>query len=162
MLCAVQAGGVPHAEAMRTIELLGERVIPALRETAAPLAGEEPGDSFRDADLRILLRDSEALTPDLAMRSLPLAFRPERAQGLEALYRIELRGRGSGTWWIRVADGRLDVLKQDPGQPPDVEVRAGARTWLRRVKGNRRQGLFGRLRMSGDPAKAASFEQLFL
>ena len=34
VLCAVQAGGVPHADALRTIELLGERVIPALRETS--------------------------------------------------------------------------------------------------------------------------------
>jgi alkanesulfonate monooxygenase SsuD/methylene tetrahydromethanopterin reductase-like flavin-dependent oxidoreductase (luciferase family) len=162
VLCAVQAGGVPHAEALRTIELLGEHVIPALRETTAPPAGEDGRDSFRDADLRILLRDSQALSPELVMRSLPLAFRPERAEGLEALYRIELRGRGGGTWWVRVGKGRLEVLTQDPGQSADVEIRAGARTWLRRVRGNRRQGLFGRVRMTGDPAKGASFEQLFL
>jgi alkanesulfonate monooxygenase SsuD/methylene tetrahydromethanopterin reductase-like flavin-dependent oxidoreductase (luciferase family) len=162
VLCAVQAGGVPHADALRTIELLGERVIPALRETTAPAQGEEVRDSFRDADLRILLRDSAALTPELAVRSLPLAFRPERAEGLEALYRIEVRGRDGGIWWVRIADGRLEVLPGDPGQTPDVQIRAGARTWLRRVRGTRRQGLFGRVRVTGDPAKAAAFERSFL
>jgi hypothetical protein len=162
VLCAVAAGGVPQADALRTIELLGERVIPALRETTAPAPGEAGQDSFRDADLRILLRDSAALTPDLAVRSLPLAFRPEKAEGLEALYRIEVRGRDGGTWWVRIAGGKAEVLADDPGQSPDVEIRAGAKTWLRRVRGNRRMTLFGRVRMTGDPAKAAAFERLFL
>ena len=162
ILCAVQAGGVPHADALRSIELLGERVIPALRETAAPPPGEPAGASFRDTDLRILLRDSQTLTPELALRSLPLAFRPERAEDLDALYRVEVRGRGGGTWWVRIADGRLEVLGEDPGRAPDVQVRAGARTWLRRVKGNRRPALFGRMRMSGDQEKASAFERLFL
>jgi alkanesulfonate monooxygenase SsuD/methylene tetrahydromethanopterin reductase-like flavin-dependent oxidoreductase (luciferase family) len=164
VLCAVQAGGVAHADALRTIELLGERVIPALRDTTAPEPGAPAaaGASFRDTDLRVLLRDSHTLTPQLALRSLPLAFRPERAPDLEALYRIELRGRGGGTWWVRIEGGRLEVLAEDPGTPPDVEIRAGSKTWLRRTRGSRRAGLFGRVRMSGDEAKAAAFEQLFL
>jgi alkanesulfonate monooxygenase SsuD/methylene tetrahydromethanopterin reductase-like flavin-dependent oxidoreductase (luciferase family) len=161
VLCAVQAGGVPHADALRTIELLGERVIPALRETTAPMPGEDGRESFRDTDLRIYLRDSRTLTPRLAVRSLPLAFRPERAEGLEALYKLELRGRGGGTWWVRIAGGRLELLDRDPGQPPDVEMRAGARTWVRLMQGNRRRGPFGRMRTSGDQAKLAAFEQLF-
>jgi hypothetical protein len=162
VLCAVQAGGVPHADALRTIELMGERVIPALRETSAPEPGEAAPESFRDTDLRILLRDSAQLTPDLAVRSLPLAFKPEQAEGLEALYRIEVRGRDGGSWWVRIADGKAEVLTEDPGQPPDVQIRAGAKTWLRRVRGNRRMTLFGRVRMTGDPAKAAAFERMFL
>jgi alkanesulfonate monooxygenase SsuD/methylene tetrahydromethanopterin reductase-like flavin-dependent oxidoreductase (luciferase family) len=164
VLCAVQAGGVPHAEAMRTIQLMGERVIPALRETTAPGPDEDgrERDSFRDTDLRIFLRDSRTLTPKLLFKTLPIAFRPERAPGLEALYKIELRGRDVGTWWVRIADGRLEVLTQDPGQEPDVRIRAGSRAWIRAAKGAKRRGLFGRVRMSGDQAKAAAFEQLFL
>ncbi len=162
VLCAVQAGGVPHADAMRTIELMGERVIPELRETTAPAPGEDGRESFRDTDLRIFLRDSRALTPKLLFRTLPIAYRPERAPGLEALYKIELRGHDVGTWWVRIAGGRLEVLTQDPGQEPDVRIRAGSRNWIRAVKGAKRRGLFGRVRMSGDQAKAAAFEQLFL
>lgn len=162
VLCAVQAGGVPHAEAIRTIELMAERVIPALREATAPAPGEDRGESYRDTDLRIFLHDSRTLTPRLSLKALPLAYRPEHADGLDALYRIELRGRGGGTWWIRIAGGRLELLDRDPGQPPDVVIRGGARTWVRRIQGSRRRGVFARLRVSGDQQKAAAFEQLFL
>ena len=161
VLCAVQAGGVPHADALRTIELLGERVIPALRETTAPAPGEAAGVSFRDTDLGIFLRDSRTLTPRLSLRALPLAFKPERAVGLEALYRIEVRGRGGGTWWVRISGGHLDVLDAAPGQEPDVRIRAGSKTWVRLMQGSPRRGLFGRLRMTGDEQKAAAFERLF-
>lgn len=166
VLCAVQAGGVPHADALRTIELMGERVIPALRDTTAPEPGEDGRESFRDTDLRIFLRDSSTLTPDLLFRSLPLAFRPGRAQGLEALYRIELRGRGGGSWWVRIAGGRCEVSDRDPDAgEPDVLFRSNVRTWLGLTRGRRRRGparLLRRLRVSGDPGKAAAFEELFL
>lgn len=165
VLCAVGAGGVPHADVLRTIELMGERVIPALRDTAAPEPGQDGRDSFRDTDLRIFLRDSRALTPELLFRALPLAFRSERTPGLEALYRIELKGRGGGTWWVRIAGGRCQVWDRDPGGQPDVELRASARTWLGLARGTRRRGparLLRRLRVSGDPGKAAAFERQFL
>ena len=168
VLCAVQAGGVPHADALRTIQLMGEQVIPALREATAPAPGEPPSpgaESFRQTDLRIFLREAPGLTPALLFRALPLAFRPERAAGLEALYRIELRGRGGGTWWVRISGGRCEVSDSDPGGEPDVVLRASARTWLGLARGTRRRAaarLLRRLRSSGDPAKAAAFEELFL
>jgi alkanesulfonate monooxygenase SsuD/methylene tetrahydromethanopterin reductase-like flavin-dependent oxidoreductase (luciferase family) len=166
VLCAVQAGGVPHADALRTIELMGERVIPALRPVTAPAPGEDGRESFRDTDLRIFLRDSPTLTPALLFRTLPIAFRPERAPDLEALYRIELRGRGGGTWWVRISGGRCEVSEHDPGGgAPDAVFRAGVRTWLGLARGTRRRGparLLRRLRVSGDPDKAAAFEALFL
>jgi alkanesulfonate monooxygenase SsuD/methylene tetrahydromethanopterin reductase-like flavin-dependent oxidoreductase (luciferase family) len=165
VLCAVQAGGVPHADVLRTIELMGERVIPALRETTAPAPGEDGRDSFRDTDLRIFLRDSTTLTPELLFRALPVGFRADRAQGLDALYRIDLRGRGGGTWWVRISNGRLNVLDRDPGGQADVHIRASTRTWLGLARGTRRRGaakFLRRMRVSGDRAKAAAFEELFL
>jgi alkanesulfonate monooxygenase SsuD/methylene tetrahydromethanopterin reductase-like flavin-dependent oxidoreductase (luciferase family) len=165
VLCATAAGGVPHADAIRTIELMGERVIPALRETTAPEPGEEPRDSFRSTDMRIFLRESGTVTPELLFKGLPMMFRPDRAPGLEALYRVDIRGHGGGTWWVRIAGGRCEVLGQDPGQQPDVSIRAGARTWVGLARGTRRRGpavFLRRLRMSGDHAKADAFERLFL
>ena len=165
ILCALQAGGVPHREVMRSIELFGEKVIPALRGTTAPAPGEvRRDDGFRSADLRIFLRESKTLTPQLLFKAMPLGFKPEQAQGLEALYRIDLRGNGGGTWWLRIAGGRLEVLEQDPGAEPDVLIRSDAKTWLGLAKGTRRRLpalLLRRLRISGDRRKARAFEQLF-
>ena len=165
VLCAIAAGGVPHADAMRTIELMGQHVIPALRDAHAAEPGEDGRESFRSTDLRIFLRESETLTPELLFRGLPLVFRPDREPGLEALYRVEVRGRGGGTWWVRIAGGRCEVLDQAPAEEPDVSVTAGARHLVTRASGRRRRGpaaLFGRVRISGDPAKAEAFERLFL
>ena len=165
VLCAVASGGVPHADALRTIELMGQRVIPALREATAPEPGEDGRDSFRATDMRIFLRESDSLTPELLFHGLPLIFRPERAPGLEALYRIDVRGRGGGSWWVRIADGRCEVLDAVPDQEPDALLSAGSRSLVALAKGRPRRGpgaIFGRLRIAGDPQKAEAFRRLFL
>jgi hypothetical protein len=164
VLCALQAGGVPHADVMRSIELFGEKVIPALRGTTAPAPGERREDRFKASDLRIFLRESDQVTPALLFKSMPLAFRPERVDGLEALYRIDLVGDGGGTWWVAVSGGRLNVHEQDPGREPDVHIRSNVKTWVGLARGTRRRWpavLTRRLRVSGDRRKAAAFDQLF-
>ena len=164
VLCALQAGGVPHADVMRSIELFAEQVIPALRDTTAPEPGQEPENRFRPADLRIFLRESKTVTPALLFRSMPLAFRAEAANGLEGLFRIDLSGQGGGTWWVEVADGVLSVHEQDPGRAADVHIRSTARTWVGLARGTRRRWpavLTRRLRVSGDRRKAAALDRLF-
>jgi alkanesulfonate monooxygenase SsuD/methylene tetrahydromethanopterin reductase-like flavin-dependent oxidoreductase (luciferase family) len=159
LLCAVQAGGVPHADVMRSIELMGERVIPAVRDVRAP---ERPRPER--ADLRVFLRESDNVTPDLLFRSMPLAFRADAADGERALYQVDLSGEGGGSWWVRVADGECEVVRQDPGEAPDVRIRSDAATWVALAKGERsRVGalLRRRLRVSGDHRKAARFAKLF-
>lgn len=165
ILCALQAGGVPHADVMRSIELMGEHVIPALRETRAPSPGTDGArGGFRAADMRIFLRESANVTPALLFKALPAGFRPERADGLKALYRIDLRGKGGGTWWVRIADGRCEVLEEDPGAEPHVRIRSTAGTWVGLARGTRRRLpalLMGRLRISGDRRKAIAFDRVF-
>jgi alkanesulfonate monooxygenase SsuD/methylene tetrahydromethanopterin reductase-like flavin-dependent oxidoreductase (luciferase family) len=163
VLCAVQAGGVPHAEVMRSIELFGEQVIPALRGTTAPAPGETRGERFERGDMRVFLRESKSLTPAVLFRSMPLAFAPEQANGLEALYRIDLAGDGGGTWWVSVGGGNLEVLEKDPGRDPDVHIRSSVKTWMGLARGTRRRWpavLTRRLRVSGDRRKAAAFDRL--
>ena len=93
----------------RSIELFGERVIPALRGVKAP---EAP--TPKREDLRIFLRESANVTPELLFQGMPLAFRRDRADGERALYRIDLAGDGGGSWWVRVADGDCRVTREDP------------------------------------------------
>jgi alkanesulfonate monooxygenase SsuD/methylene tetrahydromethanopterin reductase-like flavin-dependent oxidoreductase (luciferase family) len=159
LLCAVQAGGVPHEDVLRSIELMGERVIPALREVTAPEHAKP-----QRADLRIFLRESANVTPELLFASMPMAFRRDRADGEHALYRIDLAGEGGGSWWVRVADGECEVVREDPGEKPDVRIRSDADTWVAIAKGERsRTGalLRRRLRVRGDRRKAARFARLF-
>jgi alkanesulfonate monooxygenase SsuD/methylene tetrahydromethanopterin reductase-like flavin-dependent oxidoreductase (luciferase family) len=159
VLCALQAGGVPHADVVRSIELFGERVIPALRGTTADGA-ERP----KRRDLRGFLRDSEGVTPELLFKSMPLVFRRDRAAGERALYRVDLSGDGGGSWWVRVEGGDCQVLRDDPGVKPDVRIRSDAETWVELAKGERGRAsalLSRRLRVSGSPRKAARFQRLF-
>lgn len=160
VLLALQAGGVPHADVMRSIELLGERVIPAVRD----LTPETAGARHERRDLRIFLRESDTITPELLFQSMPLAFRRDLADGARALFRIDLAGDGGGTWWVRIADRRCQVTRDDPGEAPDVRITSDADTWVELAQGRRRPlGAFvrGRLRMRGSPRKATMLERLF-
>lgn len=165
VLCALQAGGVPHADVMRSIELLGERVIPALSATTAPANGDARAALRpRGKEMRAFLRDSDGVTPELLFKTMPMAFRRDRADGLRALYRIDLKGEGGGSWWVRVADGACAIHDEDPGEVPDVRIRSDAATWVGIAKGTRRRVpalLTRRLRVSGDRRKAAMFDRLF-
>jgi predicted lipid carrier protein YhbT len=149
---------------MRSIELFGEHVIPALRETTAASAAGDGQARPAPRDLRVFLRQSQSVTPELLFQSMPLVFRGDRAGHLQALYRIDLDGDGGGTWWVRVADGACQVTRDTPGQEPDVRIRSDARTWVGLAKGTRRRVpalLTRRLRVSGDRRKAAAFQRLF-
>jgi alkanesulfonate monooxygenase SsuD/methylene tetrahydromethanopterin reductase-like flavin-dependent oxidoreductase (luciferase family) len=163
ILCALQAGGVPHADVMRSIELFGEQVIPALRETTVASAHAGAARPAR-RDLRVFLRESGSVTPELLFQSMPMVFRRNRADGLRALYEIELAGEGGGTWWVRVADGACEVLREHPGTEPDVRIRSDSDTWLGLANGTRKRLpalLLRRVRVSGDRRKAAAFQRLF-
>jgi hypothetical protein len=160
VLCALQAGGVPHQDVLRCIELMGERVIPAMRDAKVTHGDGRP----ERADLRIFLRESDAVTPELLFDSMPMAFRRDRADGVRALYRVDLSGDGGGTWWVRVAEGKCEVLREDPGERPDVRIRSDAETWVGLAKGTRsRTGavLRRRLKVGGSRREAARFAKLF-
>jgi alkanesulfonate monooxygenase SsuD/methylene tetrahydromethanopterin reductase-like flavin-dependent oxidoreductase (luciferase family) len=164
VLCALQAGGVPHPDVMRSIELFGERVIPALRELTTGVEAPADGRRPKRPDMRIFLRESKDVTPDLLFQAMPLSFRRERADGFSALYRVDLRGEGGGTWWVDVGDGRCSVTRDDPGRKPDVRIRSDADTWVGLARGERSQLgalLRRRLRISGSRRKAAQLQRLF-
>ena len=164
VLCALQAGGVPHADVMRSIELFGEQVIPALRGLRTGVEAPADGRGPKHADMRIVLRESKNVTPELLFRALPLSFRRDRADGLRALYQIDLAGDGGGTWWVEVAGARCVVSREQPESEPDVRIRSDAETWVELAKGNRSQlgsVLRRRLRVKGDRRKAAQFARLF-
>ena len=65
---------------------------------------------------------------------------------------------------MRVADGACEVVREDPGEAPDVRIRSDTETWVGIAKGERsRTGalLRRRLRVKGSRRKAARFARLF-
>jgi putative sterol carrier protein len=139
-------------------------VIPALGGVTASGGGN--GDAFRldGRQMKDFLRNSDGVTPELLFKTMPMAFRRDRADGLRALYRVDLSGDGGGSWWVQVADGTCRVHEEDPGEEPDVRIRSDAATWVGLAKGTRRRVpalLTRRLKVSGDRRKAAMFDRLF-
>ena len=155
---------MPHADVLRSIELFGEQVIPALRGVRTGVEAPAEAGGRKRPDMRIFLRESRNVTPALLFEALPLSFRRDRADGLRAVYRIDLAGDGGGTWFVQVADGRCEVTREPNGAEPDVRIKSDAETWVELAKGNRsRMGavLRRRLRVKGDRRKAAQFARLF-
>lgn len=52
--------------------------------------------------------------PDTAkeiMKTLHLAFQPDKAKGMDATFQFELTGEGGGTWVAKIADGQCTVTE---------------------------------------------------
>jgi putative sterol carrier protein len=53
-------------------------------------------------------------TPNTAQESieaLPLAFQPDKAEGINETLQFELSGEGGGTWVAKIADGQCTVTE---------------------------------------------------
>lgn len=160
VMCTLQAGGIPHKDVMRSIELIGEQVIPRMRDVTA----DGKRRKLPKRDLTVWLRDAPDVTPELLFESMRMVFRRDLADGFKALYRVDLDGDGGGTWFIDVADGDCQVLKDKPGRDPDVRIKSDTGTWMEIAKGERGQAsalLTRRLKIAGNPLKAARFKSLF-
>ena len=45
------------------------------------------------------------------VEALPLAFQPDKAEGMNATFQFELTGEGGGTWVAKIADGQCTVTE---------------------------------------------------
>lgn len=161
LICTVQAGGVPHEDVMRTIELMGEHVIPAMKDVQGP---DGRPKKLPKRDLTVWLREAPEVTPEVLMESMQMVFRRDLADGFTALYRVDLDGDGGGTWFIDIADGDCQVGREVPDRSPDVRIKSDTDTWIEIAKGERGQAsavLRRKLKIAGNPLKAARFKSLF-
>jgi hypothetical protein len=159
VLLNLQSGGAPHEQVVRSIQLFGEEIIPALRDVTAAENGQ-----MERGDMRVALREAGNVTPELLFDSMPLVFRRDRSDGLNALYQVDLEGDGGGTWWVNVADGDCQVMRDAPEGDVDVRIESDPETWLAIAKGERTQAgsLFRRrVKIHGNRIKAARFTRLF-
>lgn len=97
------------------------------------------------------------------LAGLPWAFQRGAAEGLEAVYHFEFRGRETLKATVTIVGGRVTVEPGFAGHP-DLVMRADAETWIRFLAGEVWLPwalLRGRVRITGDPRLLLAFSRCF-
>ena len=96
--------------------------------------------------------------------SLAERFKPEQAEGVEALYQINLTGEGGGQWYVTVHNKQCAVAT-GMAEKPSLSLQAEASDWLKIVNGELNPTvavLQGKLTFQPfDIAAATKFAELF-
>jgi putative sterol carrier protein len=96
-------------------------------------------------------------------RMMPEAFSAAAAQGLDAIFQLDITGEGGGTWNVVIKDGTCQIY-EGTHESPNVTLTMSAETWLgivNRELNGMRAFLSGKLKASGDIMLAQRIEQLF-
>lgn len=97
------------------------------------------------------------------LRSMPLAFQPGRAKGLDAVYHFDFVGREPDQVTITVREQSLTITRGFDGEP-DLHVRADSETWLAFLAGERsivRAIVSRKVRLRGPVALLKAFGRCF-
>lgn len=103
------------------------------------------------------------LNIDTLMDLLPQLFRPDQAQGINAVINFELSGDQGGIWSLSIHDQKC-VVNQAGSDHPDLTLHARDKDILDIFTGRlsaSRAVLLRRLRMSGDMSLAMKILGLF-
>jgi len=100
---------------------------------------------------------------DRIFNFMPLIFRSDRGQGMQATYLFTMEGDGGGQWAIRIADGQAEAQDGAP-EKVDAEVRTKPALWIDLSTNdlNAPMAIMTRkVRINGNPALAMRLEGLF-
>lgn len=94
---------------------------------------------------------------------MPEAFNAAAAQGLNAIFQLDITGEGGGTWNVVIKDGACQI-NEGNHESPNVTLAMSAETWLgivNRELNGMQAFITGKLKASGDIMLAQRIEQLF-
>ncbi|UCH06751.1 MAG: SCP2 sterol-binding domain-containing protein [Deltaproteobacteria bacterium] len=94
---------------------------------------------------------------------MPEAFNASAAQGMDAIFQLDITGEGGGTWNVVIKDGACQI-NEGTHESPSVTLTMSAQTWLgivNRELNGLQAFLRGKLKASGDIMLAQRIEQLF-
>ena len=94
---------------------------------------------------------------------MPEAFNTAAAQGLNAIFQLDITGEGGGTWNVVIENGACQI-NEGTHESPNVTLTMSAETWLgivNRELNGMEAFLSGKLKASGDIMLAQHIEQLF-
>ncbi len=101
--------------------------------------------------------------PAAVLANVVKRFRPEAAEGLDAVYQLHLTGDGGGVWHLSVAN-RQCHLSPGLAAEPDVTIRLSVDDWGEMVAGRLEAAtafLSGRVQVSGDLGLVARLKDIF-
>jgi ribonucleoside-diphosphate reductase beta chain len=164
-------GGIQLEKKMRAIGA----PMPSVDISVPPIDAEwpPPGGGLVASDLRQrvtmgllsgLGRIAPALGPGFSLMMLYLAFSPEAAKDVEAVYEFDLKGRGGGVFTVAIRDGDCRIVVGRIGRYPDVVYEMDAATWMAMSAGKATGDeamLLGKLRIRGDVELGRRFNDLF-
>jgi putative sterol carrier protein len=95
--------------------------------------------------------------------TMPAAFRPDKAQGVDLVFQFHITGGQAGDWVVKVASGQCEVI---PGtvQDPTASLTISGDNWLKLVRGKLNPAMAvmtGKLKIGGDMMAAQKFGSLF-
>lgn len=106
---------------------------------------------------------ADELTIDELMSRMPEAFRPEKAEGVEAVVQYHLTGDQGGDWVIRIEDGTCEV-EEGTTDDPNLTLTADAQDYVKVVTGDI-DGMSafaqGKLKLKGDISLAMKLQGFF-
>ena len=94
---------------------------------------------------------------------MPEAFNAAAAQGLDAIFQLDITGEGGGNWNVVIKDGACQI-NEGSHESPNVTLTMSAETWLgivNRELNGMQAFLSGKLKATGDIMLAQRIEQLF-
>ena len=95
--------------------------------------------------------------------AMPEAFNASAAQGLNAIFQLDITGEGGGKWNVVIKDDACQI-NEGTHESPDVILTMSAETWLgivNRELNGMQAFLSDKLKASGDIMLAQRIEQLF-
>ncbi len=95
--------------------------------------------------------------------AMPARFKPERAQGVNAVIQYDITGEGGGSYHVEIADGKC-TLREGPAVAPKLTLTMAAQDWLDMVTGKlngQMAFMSGKLKHKGDMGLLMKLASMF-
>lgn len=88
---------------------------------------------------------------------------PSKISGMNATYQFVITGDGGGEWYVKLADGKAEVV-QGTAENPNITLTASDENWTKIVTGQlsgQTAFLTGKLKIKGDMSLAMKLQSVF-
>jgi putative sterol carrier protein len=93
---------------------------------------------------------------------LPATFDPEKAEGIEVIFQVNITGKEAQDWHVIIKDKQIDI-NEGVHDNPTVGIEVKDKTWIKLINGKttgERAFLAGKLKVKGEVQDALALKQL--